>query len=79
MNLLFRIFQKLINSSLNNLLKLRNTHLLIFDIIVFSITPLLALLLRLDGYFDKAHLPELGIATILFLAVKEPIPLIPAI
>ncbi|WP_193198734.1 polysaccharide biosynthesis protein [Nostoc sp. MG11] len=70
MNLLFRIFHQLINSSLNNLLKLRNTHLLIFDIIVFSITPLLALLLRLDGYLDKAHISELGIATILFLAVK---------
>lgn len=70
MNFLFRIFPKLINSSLSKLLKLRNTHLFIFDIIVFLITPLLALLLRLDGYIEKTHISELGIATILFLAVK---------
>ena len=37
------------NTLLTGLLKLRNRHLFVFDIIVFLITPLLALILRLDG------------------------------
>ncbi|MBE9050160.1 polysaccharide biosynthesis protein [Nostocales cyanobacterium LEGE 11386] len=75
MNLLFNIthsrFKQLTTSLLNKLLKLKNRHLFIFDIIVFSITPLLALFLRLDGHLDiQVYVSELGIITILFLAVK---------
>ena len=52
-------------------LKLRNRHLFIFDIIVFSIIPLLALILRLDGNLALAkYTSGLAIATILFLTVK---------
>jgi FlaA1/EpsC-like NDP-sugar epimerase len=56
---------------LRNLLKLRNRHLFIFDIVVFAITPFLALILRLDG--DLALQPyiwDLLTATLLFLIVK---------
>ncbi|WP_414585253.1 polysaccharide biosynthesis protein [Scytonema sp. PCC 10023] len=63
--------QKSKNVLLSTLLKLRNRHLFIFDIIVFSITPLLALLLRLDGRLDIAfYSSELTLVTILFLFVK---------
>ncbi|MBW4633795.1 MAG: polysaccharide biosynthesis protein [Iphinoe sp. HA4291-MV1] len=63
--------QKSNNGLLNILLKLRNRHLFIFDIIVFSITPLLALLLCLDGNLDIAsYSSELALVTILFLQVK---------
>ncbi|BAZ25068.1 polysaccharide biosynthesis protein CapD [Kalymmatonema gypsitolerans NIES-4073] len=63
--------QKSKNVLLSSLLKLRNRHLFIFDIIVFSITPLLALLLRLDGNLDIVfYSSELGLVTILFLSVK---------
>ncbi|MGH8000072.1 MAG: polysaccharide biosynthesis protein [Brasilonema sp.] len=59
------------NGLLSTLLKLRNRHLFIFDIIVFSITPLLALLLLLDGNLDIADYSlELGLVTILFLNIK---------
>lgn len=65
------IGKKMINSLLNKLLKLKNSHLLICDLIIFSITPLLALLLRLDGDLDiQTYILELAIATILFLVVK---------
>ncbi|MGF1936146.1 MAG: nucleoside-diphosphate sugar epimerase/dehydratase [Nostoc sp. ChiQUE02] len=71
MKLLLRIFQKFSASLLRKLLELKNTHLLIFDIIIFSITPLLALLIRLDGSLDiEADISQLGIATLLFLLVK---------
>lgn len=63
--------QKSKNSLLSTLLKLRNRHLFIFDIIVFSVTPLLALLLLLDGNLDIAsYSSELGLVTILFLCIK---------
>ncbi|AFZ26296.1 putative nucleoside-diphosphate sugar epimerase [Cylindrospermum stagnale PCC 7417] len=65
------IVQKSINSILSKLLKMRNRHLFLFDIIVFFITPLLALLLHLDGnLYLHADISELAIATILFLVVK---------
>lgn len=65
------IRKKMINSLLSKLLKLRNSHLFIVDMIIFSITPLLALLLRLDGDLDlQAYILELAIATTLFLIVK---------
>lgn len=75
MNLLFMIshwlVQKTSNSLLSKLLKMRNRHLFILDVIVFSITPLLALIVRLDGNLDlEPYLSELAIATILFLGVK---------
>jgi FlaA1/EpsC-like NDP-sugar epimerase len=76
MNLLFFIshwlVQTVTNSLLRNLLKLRNRHLFVFDIVVFSVTPLLALILRLDGHLAiQPYLSDLAIATILFLVVKQ--------
>ncbi|MDF5706256.1 MAG: nucleoside-diphosphate sugar epimerase/dehydratase [Nostoc sp. S4] len=63
--------QKLISKLLNNLLNLRNRHLFLFDIIVLLITVLLALNLCLDGkFFIEDYKSELGIVTILFLAIK---------
>ncbi|MFS0516523.1 polysaccharide biosynthesis protein [Nostoc sp. UIC 10607] len=71
MKLLLRIFQKFIHNLLKKLLELKNTHLLVFDIIIFSITPLLTLIIRLDGSLAlQAHISQLGIATLLFLVVK---------
>ncbi|MBH8562369.1 polysaccharide biosynthesis protein [Nostoc sp. CENA67] len=68
---LHKIVKQVINRLLGKLLKLRNRHLFICDMIVFSITPFLALLLRLDGNVEpQEYILELGIATILFLAVK---------
>ena len=68
---LHKIVKQVINRLLGKLLKLRNRHLFICDMIVFSITPFLALLLRLDGNLEvQGYILELGIATILFLAVK---------
>lgn len=65
------IVKKTINSILSKLLKMRNRHLFLFDIIIFLITPLLALLLHLDGnLYLHADISELAIATILFLVVK---------
>jgi FlaA1/EpsC-like NDP-sugar epimerase len=63
--------QNLMNTLLTQLLKLRNRHFLIFDIIVFLITPLLALLLLLNGRLVlEQHIPDLVKDTILFLIVK---------
>lgn len=71
MKLLLRIFQKFITNLFRKLLELKNTHLLIFDIIIFLITPLLTLFIRLDGSLNlQAHLSQIGIATLLFLLVK---------
>ncbi|MEO1427939.1 MAG: nucleoside-diphosphate sugar epimerase/dehydratase [Cyanobacteria bacterium J06633_8] len=75
MNSLFMLSHWLLDRStkvmFNNLLKLRNRHLLIFDVIFFSFTPLLALILRLDG--DLAFQPyvsDLITVTLVFLTVK---------
>ncbi|BAY07115.1 polysaccharide biosynthesis protein [Calothrix sp. NIES-2098] len=63
--------QKVANTFLCGLLQLRNKHLLVFDIVLFAVTPLLALIIRLDGDFSlNAYIKELGTATILFIAVK---------
>ena len=75
MNSLFMVSHWLLDKStkvlLRNLLKLRNRHLLIFDIIVFTVTPLLALIIRLDGNLAlQPYISDLLIATLLFLAVK---------
>lgn len=75
MNSLFMVSHWLIDKStkllLSNLLKLRNRHLLIFDVIVFAITPLLALILRLDGDLElQWYISDLVTATLLFLIVK---------
>jgi FlaA1/EpsC-like NDP-sugar epimerase len=53
------------------LVRLRNRHFFILDTIVFLITPLLALGLRLDGDVEVgSYLPGLIIVTLLFLIVK---------
>ena len=75
MNGLFMVSHWLLDKStkvlFQNLLKLRNRHLLIFDIIVFAITPLLALILRLDGDLAlQPYFSDLVTATLLFLVVK---------
>lgn len=75
MNFLFfisqEIVQKSINSILSKLLKLRNRHFFILDVIVFSMTPLLALLLHLDSHlYLQADISELALTTILFVVVK---------
>ncbi len=75
MNLLFFIShwlaQKTLNLVSSKLLKLRNRHLFVFDVIIFSITPLLALILRLDGNLAlQPYLSDLAIATSLFLIIK---------
>ncbi|NJM21230.1 MAG: polysaccharide biosynthesis protein [Richelia sp. RM2_1_2] len=75
MNSLFMVSHWLIDKStkilLSKLLKLRNRHLLIFDLIVFAITPLLALILRLDGDLAlQSYISDLVKATLLFLIVK---------
>ncbi|MDM9385238.1 nucleoside-diphosphate sugar epimerase/dehydratase [Chlorogloeopsis sp. ULAP01] len=76
MNLLFFVshwlIQKSSNILLNKLLKMRNRHWLILDISIFATTPLLALILRLDGIPSlEAYLPNLAFATILFLLIKQ--------
>ncbi|MBF2017210.1 MAG: polysaccharide biosynthesis protein [Rivularia sp. T60_A2020_040] len=75
MNSLFMVSHWLIDKStkilLSKLLKLRNRHLLIFDVIVFAITPLLALILRFDGDLAlQSYISDLVKATLLFLIVK---------
>lgn len=68
---LHSLSQKLGNRFLVKLLHLRNRHFFFCDIILFSITPLLALILRLDGALTlKTYISELVIATILFSVVK---------
>jgi FlaA1/EpsC-like NDP-sugar epimerase len=63
--------QKQINNLLCRFLKLRNRHFLIFDIIIFLITPFLALLLLLDGHLVlEEYIPDLIKDTILFLTIK---------
>lgn len=55
----------------NTLTELRNRHLFIIDIAIFLITPLLALVLRLDGVIDfQTYAPGLLWATVLFLLIK---------
>ncbi len=74
MNILFMLSdattRRITNTLLTKLLKIRNFHLLICDVVVFLITPALALSLRLDGLDLFKYLPGLAIATGLFLAVK---------
>lgn len=75
MNLLFFISHWLVQNTLSGvsskLLKLRNRHLFVFDVIIFSITPLVALILRLDGNLAlQSYLSDLAIATTLFLIIK---------
>ncbi len=75
MNGLFMVSHRLLDKStkilLNNLLKLRNRHLFIFDIVFSAITPLLALILRLDGNLAlQPYISDLVTATLLFLIVK---------
>ncbi|MBD2355865.1 polysaccharide biosynthesis protein [Tolypothrix sp. FACHB-123] len=63
--------QKFSNTFSRKLLNLRNRDLFICDLILFVFTPLLALIIRLDGNFSlQEYMRELGIATILFLSVK---------
>ncbi|MEC4816571.1 MAG: nucleoside-diphosphate sugar epimerase/dehydratase [Scytonema sp. PMC 1069.18] len=63
--------QSLLKTLLCQLLQLRNRHFFIFDIIVFLLTPLLALFLCLNGnLIFNQYIPELLKDTILFLIVK---------
>jgi FlaA1/EpsC-like NDP-sugar epimerase len=63
--------QKTINYLYGRFLKLRNRHLFLFDVIVFTVTPLLALILRLDGTLKIApYLSDLVTFTIIFLITK---------
>jgi FlaA1/EpsC-like NDP-sugar epimerase len=69
--ILYKASQKVAKTFLSRLINLRNRHLLVCDICLFAITPLLALVIRLDGDFSlNAYIKELGTATILFLVVK---------
>lgn len=75
MNFLFFVSHWLVKNTLNIvsklLLKLRNRHLFFVDVFIFSITPLIALLLRHDGRLDiNFYAESLAIATGLFLAIK---------
>lgn len=75
MNSLFMVSHWLLDKStkilLSKLLKLRNRHLLILDVVFFAITPLLALILRLDGDLAlQSYISDLVTATLLFLIVK---------
>jgi FlaA1/EpsC-like NDP-sugar epimerase len=75
MNIVFIFSHWLVQKSatimLSKLLKLRNRHFFVFDIIVFFITPLLALSLCLDGNFTlEPYILGLASATLLFLTVK---------
>ncbi|KOP26747.1 capsule biosynthesis protein CapD [Hapalosiphon sp. MRB220] len=74
MNFSIRIshwIQKSIQILLCQFLKLRNRHFLTVDIIIFLITPALALFLRLDSNLVlESYQPDLANATILFLIVK---------
>ncbi len=75
MNILFFVshwfVQKVLNGVSSRLLKLRNRHLFVFDVAIFSVTPLLALILRLDGSLVvKPYASDLAIATILFVIIK---------
>lgn len=66
-----RLIDKLSNKVSNYLLQIKNSHLFIADIIIFLLTPLLALVLRLDGEIELApYILDLAVATILFLVVK---------
>lgn len=59
------------NFLLKKLLGLRNRHFLLIDLICFSLTPVLALALRLDGFGSlKPYESSLLIVTPLFLAIK---------
>lgn len=66
-----QFIQFILQQASKSLLKLRNRHLLLFDILIFSITPALALIVRLDGNIQiTSYLSDLLVATLLFLGVK---------
>ncbi|MBN3960630.1 nucleoside-diphosphate sugar epimerase/dehydratase [Nostoc sp. NMS8] len=68
---LHSLAQKLGSTFLIKLLHLRNRHFFFCDLILFSITPLLALILRLDDALTiNKYVLELVIATMLFSVVK---------
>ncbi|WP_181256781.1 polysaccharide biosynthesis protein [Merismopedia glauca] len=61
----------MVNKLLKRLLCLNNSHFLTIDAIVFSIAPLLALVLRLDDQFDLAtYKSSLILVTVIFLTTK---------
>lgn len=61
----------MINTLSKRLLQLSNRHFMLIDAIVFLITPVLALALRLEDFVDIAQYKvDLIVVTILFLAVK---------
>lgn len=59
------------NTFLRGVLKLRNHHFLVIDTIFLAATPLLALILRLDGSVDLAqYISGLAVVTVVFLIIK---------
>jgi FlaA1/EpsC-like NDP-sugar epimerase/EAL domain-containing protein (putative c-di-GMP-specific phosphodiesterase class I) len=62
---------RIIRKISKGLLSLRNRHFLLIDTICLAIAPVLALAIRLDDSFTLApYLYGLGVATVLFVAVK---------
>jgi FlaA1/EpsC-like NDP-sugar epimerase/EAL domain-containing protein (putative c-di-GMP-specific phosphodiesterase class I) len=61
----------MVNKLLKRLLCLNNNHFLTIDAIVFSIAPLLALVLRLDDQFDLAtYNSSIILVTVIFVTTK---------
>lgn len=59
------------NSLLKRLSKMRNLNFFLIDAVIFSVTPVLALGIRLDGFSSvTSYFPDLQNATLLFLAIK---------
>jgi len=56
----------------DNLLNLRNRHFFLIDLVIFSLTPLLALALRLDGFLPVFQIKAIAIMSmiVLFIAIK---------
>jgi FlaA1/EpsC-like NDP-sugar epimerase/EAL domain-containing protein (putative c-di-GMP-specific phosphodiesterase class I) len=52
------------------IVRVRNRHLFMIDALIFGLTPILALYMRLDGYVTFAEYPGMGGAIILFVVVK---------
>src|SRR5438874_2511060 len=56
---------------ISQLLKLRNRHFLVIDMLIFLVTPSVALTLRTDELgFPTAYLGQLFVITLVFMAVK---------
>lgn len=64
----------LVDRLTDRMLRLRNRHFFVLDVLLLLVTPTLALALRLDGWAAVAErAPSLVVVTLTFLAVKLPI------